>query len=86
MATIDRPNSLLVQKRDRLPSLSILGSTSSAGQPLRKVVRKAIKDFITNEEGLTIWIMDAIWPNKRLDNQTGSKLVKPHVARPLLPT
>jgi serine/threonine protein kinase len=72
MATISRSDSLLAQKRGRSPTPSTSSTTSSVGLPLRKVIRKAFEDSIIAEEGSTIRIMDAIWPDKRSEHQNGS--------------
>ena len=71
MATINHSDSLLGQKRDRSPS-SIPSPSSSVGQPLRKVVRKAFGEHAATDDGSSIHIMNAIWPNERSEHQNYS--------------
>ena len=72
MATSISSDSLLAQKRDRSPTPSTSNSTSSAGQPPGKVIRKAFEESLTNKEGSTDWIMNFIWPDKRSEHQNAS--------------
>ncbi|KAL8972166.1 MAG: hypothetical protein Q9197_002912 [Variospora fuerteventurae] len=69
MATNNRSDSLLGQKRDRSPTPSTSNPTSSAGQPLRKMIRKAFQDSIVTEEGSKIRIMNAIRLDEISDHQ-----------------
>ncbi|MCJ1245702.1 hypothetical protein MMC30_002906 [Trapelia coarctata] len=72
MATIDNSNSPLAQKRGRSPGSS---PTSSAEQPLRKVMRRAFADSMSTDEGSTIRIMNAIWSHES-SHQNGSAQVQ----------
>ena len=67
MATIKNSESLLTQKRGRSPTPGLSSPTSSAGQPLQKVVRMAFRNSIATEEGSTAAIMKAIWPGEMSD-------------------
>lgn len=67
MATIDRSDSLLGQKRGRSPTPSTSSSSSKAGQSLRKVLQKAFSNSIGFDEGSTTGIMNAIWPPEMSD-------------------
>ncbi|KAI4138837.1 MAG: hypothetical protein LQ341_004493 [Variospora aurantia] len=69
MATNNHSDSLLGQKRNRSPTPSTSTPTSSAGQPLRKMIRKAFQDSMVNEKGSTSRIMNAIWPDEISEHQ-----------------
>ncbi|KAL9018173.1 MAG: hypothetical protein Q9185_004495 [Variospora sp. 1 TL-2023] len=69
MATNTHSDSLLGQKRDRSPTPSTSNPTSSAGQPLRKIIRRALQDSIFTEEGSTSRIMNAIWLDEISEHQ-----------------
>lgn len=64
MATINNSESVLTQKRGRSPTPGPSSPTSSAGQPLRKVIRMAFRNSVATEEGSTAAIMKAIWPGE----------------------
>ena len=72
MVTMGGSDSLLAQKRDRSPTPSTSNRTSTAGQPLRKVIRRAFEDSVATEKGSTIMIMNVIWPDARSEQQNGS--------------
>ncbi|KAI4288218.1 MAG: hypothetical protein L6R35_002517 [Caloplaca aegaea] len=72
MATNNYSDSLLGQKRNRSPTPSTSTPTSSAGQPLQKMIRKAFQDSIVNEKGSTSRIMNAIWPDEISEHQNSS--------------
>jgi serine/threonine protein kinase len=63
MAIINNSESVLTQKRGRSPTPGPSSPTSSAGQPLRKVIRMALSNSIATEEGSTAAVIKAIWPS-----------------------